>query len=302
MASITHEPHKDPQDVLRDIHASLTSLRRDFQRLSTSVEAVEQRVEVLSGLRQLQESPLRPVLPVEVRSPKLSEVFSSQNGFNSASPSRPGSSGSNRSNGVERKSSLSRASNSISSKINLTTYPGQSGIDPIRLIWGHVDPIQRGPVVVSRGKSTIRRRNAVGAHGGSYSIYFALAVASKSLDADHKPDFTNTYPAVNIGPFQQWADPTKIVSMDPLGHLAPQIYSDLMQRESIDIKPTIAITKAHMRLPELEHSVQTGRLVPDGKICLNEKGEIAVTKFAIEPVWYLPGIAERFDIGKFPTP
>lgn len=57
-----------------------------------------------------------------------------------------------------------------------------------------------------------------------------------------------------------------------------------------------AITKAHMKLPELESSVREGRLVPDGKVCLNESGELAVTKFAVEPVWYLPGVAERFGI------
>jgi GTP cyclohydrolase II len=29
---------------------------------------------------------------------------------------------------------------------------------------------------------------------------------------------------------------------------------------------------------------------------LNSSGELAVTKFAVEPVWYLPGVAERFGI------
>ena len=38
-----------------------------------------------------------------------------------------------------------------------------------------------------------------------------------------------------------------------------------------------------MKLPELERSVHSGRLVPDGKICINETGELAVTKFAVEP-------------------
>lgn len=140
---------------------------------------------------------------------------------------------------------------------------------------------------------------AIGAHGGSFSIYHALAVASRDLDVDHRPDFTNTEPAVNIGPFPQWADSKKIVSMDPLGHLAPVIFKDVIARENVDIRPTIAITKAHMKLPELERSVKTGRLVPDGRICLNATGELAVTKFAVEPVWYLPGVAERFGIGMY---
>lgn len=138
---------------------------------------------------------------------------------------------------------------------------------------------------------------AIGAHGGSYSIYHALAVASKNLNVDHKPDFTNTEPAVDIGPCSQWAEAKKIVSMDPLGHLSPWLYSDLIREENIHIRPTIAVTKAHMKLPELEQSVSAGRLIPDGKICLNETGELAVTKFAVEPVWYLPGVAERFGIG-----
>lgn len=150
--------------------------------------------------------------------------------------------------------------------------------------------------MVSRSSSTIGRRNATGAHGGSYSIYFALALASKQLDINHKPDFTNTEPAVNIGPFPQWGDKKKIVSMDPWGHLAPWLFADTINKEDVDIRPTIAITKAHMKLPELEESVRKGRLVPDGKVCLNAAGELAVTKFAVEPVWYLPGVAERFGI------
>ena len=104
-------------------------------------------------------------------------------------------------------------------------------------------------------------------------------MASKHLDVDHKPDFTNTEPAVNIGPFPQWANAHKIVSMDPLGHLAPWLFRDMIADENLDIRPTIAITRAHMKLPELQHSVQTGRLVPDGKICLNETGELAVILF-----------------------
>jgi hypothetical protein len=48
-----------------------------------------------------------------------------------------------------------------SSRIILTTYPGQSGIDPIRMDWGNVDPLKRGPVVVSRHHNTVRRRNGL---------------------------------------------------------------------------------------------------------------------------------------------
>ena len=38
-----------------------------------------------------------------------------------------------------------------------------------------------------------------------------------------------------------------------------------------------------------------GRLKVDGTI-MKDTGEVAVTKAAVEPVWYLPGIAERFGV------
>ncbi|GJC93873.1 GTP cyclohydrolase II [Colletotrichum higginsianum] len=68
--------------------------------------------------------------------------------------------------------------------------------------------------------------------GGSYSIYYALAVASKQLNLEHRPDFTNTEPAANIGPFPQWGDPKKIVAMDPWGHLAPWLFKDTIEKQN----------------------------------------------------------------------
>ncbi|KAM0494866.1 hypothetical protein ACHAP9_009049 [Verticillium nonalfalfae] len=68
--------------------------------------------------------------------------------------------------------------------------------------------------------------------GGSYSIYYALAVASKQLDLEHRPDFTNTEPASRIGPFPQWGDEKKIVAMDPWGHLAPWLFKDTIENEN----------------------------------------------------------------------
>ncbi|HUA54332.1 MAG TPA: GTP cyclohydrolase II, partial [Candidatus Sulfotelmatobacter sp.] len=41
--------------------------------------------------------------------------------------------------------------------------------------------------------------------------------------------------------------------------------------------------------------IRAGRLAPDGTI-LSATGDVRVTKAAIDPVWYLPGIAERFGI------
>ncbi|EEP79205.1 hypothetical protein UREG_04051 [Uncinocarpus reesii 1704] len=267
--------------TLNEILATLKSIQHDHSKLSLAVDTISARVDKLA-----------------VADPKTivthsKDATSNQPTSIPSTPTQP-SKPSISSEDVSAKDT--KRSQSTTSRIILTTYPGQSGIDPIPMDWGNKEPIRRGPVVVSRHQNTVRRRNAIGAHGGSYAIYHALAVASKHLDLEHRPDFTNTEPAANIGPFPQWADKKKIVSMDPLGHLAPWIFKDIITKENIDIRPTIAVTKAHMKLPELEQSVRSGRLVPDGKICLNEMGELAVTKIAVEPVWYLPGVAERFGI------
>ncbi|KAK8149499.1 Uracil-regulated protein 1 [Beauveria asiatica] len=166
-------------------------------------------------------------------------------------------------------------------------HPGETGLEP-----QNSSLLAQKSGFTSRIVLTTDRNRS----GGSYSVYYALAVASRELNTDHRPDFTNTEPAANIGPFAQWGDKKKIVAMDPWGHLTPWQFKDIMEKENIDLRPTIAITKAHMKLPELEESVRLGRLVPDGKVCLNKQGELAVTKFAVEPVWYLPGVAERFGI------
>ncbi|MCJ1392355.1 Uracil-regulated protein 1 [Xylographa bjoerkii] len=294
MASSLSDDGPNALTLLRQVQATLQTIQQDYKALSAVVETINGRVNILSGIKEINAVAKQIGDHSQFPEPASPSVPAS---FEETGTTLENTNSPNILEGPKESSMTSALSRSNpTSRIILTTYPGQSGIDPLKMHWGHVDPMQRGPVVVSRNHSTIRRRNAIGAHGGSYSIYHALAVASKDLDVDHKPDFTNTEPAVNIGPFPQWADAHKIVSMDPLGHLAPWLFRDMIANENLDIRPTIAITKAHMKLPELQHSVQMGRLVPDGKICLNETGELAVTKFAVEPVWYLPGVAERFGI------
>ncbi|KAL1590379.1 hypothetical protein WHR41_00677 [Cladosporium halotolerans] len=280
----------DTTGILQEILSSLRSLKQDHSQLASAVDAINGRVNTLAGIKQIQDGIAHDAtLPSPTIAPKADDAKAALNSLDGVSKDE----------GADQTQATSpppgrRAS--TTSKIILTSYPGQAGVDPIPLKWGAKDPKERGPVIVTRSPSTIRRRNAIGAHGGSYSIYYALAVGSQQLNTDHKPDFTNTEPAANIGPFPAWSDPKKIVAMDPLGHLAPWLFKDLIQKENIEIRPTIAVTKAHMKLPELEESVRKGRLVPDGKICLNETGELNVTKFAVEPVWNLPGVAERFGI------
>jgi GTP cyclohydrolase II len=178
--------------------------------------------------------------------------------------------------------------------IVLTSHPGRGGAKPVPICWGEIDPLKRGPVIGSLSKSA--HRNAIGTHSGSYSVYRALAVASGALQADHRPDFTNTSPAEHIGPHPSWGDPGKIVCLDPFGALVSEIYTPFYQ-QGYDIRPTIAITKAHINLPELQDAVAKKRVRVDGKI-VKEGGNLVVTKIAIDPVWYLPGIAARLGVAE----
>ncbi len=45
--------------------------------------------------------------------------------------------------------------------------------------------------------------------------------------------------------------------------------------------------------PEIATAIAAGRLHPDGEVLL-KNGAALVTKAAIEPVWFLPGVAARF--------
>ncbi|KNE99745.1 hypothetical protein PSTG_07032 [Puccinia striiformis f. sp. tritici PST-78] len=194
-------------------------------------------------------------------------------------------------------------------RLILTTYPGQTGIHPIPMEWGASDPQKRGPVVASRHPLSLKIRNAIGAYSGPYCIYKALATAIGAIDPNHRPDYTNTQPPFAVPPNPSWFDPSKIVSMDPWGHLAPELFKSYFD-SGVDIRPTVACTKAHLKLAELDEAVAQGNLLIDGKIVVKSPEErhiltskqagveVQVTKAAVEPVWNLPGVAARFNISE----
>ncbi len=177
--------------------------------------------------------------------------------------------------------------------IKLTSHPHQrDAASPVA--WGATCAADRGPVVGAVKDGA--RRNVIGAHSGSYALYRALAVAAGTLDPVHVPDLTDTAPAARIGPYRQWGDAGKIVSLDPYGHMVSETFAEQLEA-GLDIRPTIAVTKARVNMPEIREAMRNGRLEPDGEL-LAENGDVRVTKAAIEPVWYLPGIAERFGISE----
>jgi GTP cyclohydrolase II len=178
--------------------------------------------------------------------------------------------------------------------IRLTSHPGQGTAGAPAIHWGAADALERGPVV---GTTTNRsQRNVVGTHSGSYGVYRALAVAAGNLTKGHRADLTNTAPTDLIGPYEQWGDAQKIVSIDPWGASVQSVFADYLE-QGYDIRPTIAVTKAHIHLPEIRQAMAFQRLHVDGKVLL-EDSSASVTKIAIEPVWWLPGVARRFKVGE----
>ena len=185
-------------------------------------------------------------------------------------------------------------SSNRSTHIRLTSHPGAQA--PVRypVRWADAEPARRGPIVGTVANPA--DRNVIGTHGGSYSLYRALAVSSGALNPIQRPDLRNTAPVVAIGPHPQWSEPGKIVSLDPFGHLATDIFAREIA-EGVDIRPTIAITRARLTMAELSDAIRLGRLAVDGDI-VRENGDVSVTKAAIDPVWHLPGIAARFNVSE----
>ena len=177
--------------------------------------------------------------------------------------------------------------------IRLTSHPTggapMAGATP-PVAWGAPSAAERGPIVGTTSNRS--HRNVIGTHSGSYGIYRALAVAAGSLKRAHRADLTDTLPTDIIGPHPSWFDAERIVSLDPFGAVVADVFREQIAA-GVDIRPTIAVTKAHIELPEIKSAIQAGRLKADGKVLL-ENGSAVVTKAAIEPVWWLPGVARRF--------
>src|ERR1044072_7316392 len=150
-----------------------------------------------------------------------------------------------------------------SGHIRLTSHPGSRAPARFPLRWGAATAEERGPVIATVNAGP--HRNAIGAHGGSYSIYRALAISSGAMDPSARPDLNDTAPVIEIGPPKQWGGPDKIVSLDPSGLRVAEYFGDLLA-EGIALRPSIGITKARLTLPEIQAAIEGGRLAVDGDI------------------------------------
>lgn len=189
---------------------------------------------------------------------------------------------------TEQKNPRARGVNHIL----LTSHAIEMPFKAPKIHWFAKTPQERGPVIGTI--SDKQQRNCIGSHSGSYTIYRALSIASGKYPSDHKPDLANTQPTNAVSQQPSWSEPGKIISLDPWGANIVDAFADYLGK-GFNIQPSIAITQAYLKLPEIYEAISKGRLQVDGKF-INKAGDIRVTKVAIDPVWYLPGLAERFGM------
>ena len=178
------------------------------------------------------------------------------------------------------------------SHVVLTSHKNVVFKDRPQIAWGAKTARERGPII---GATVAQRtRNVIGSHGGGYTVYRALAIAAGKYPQDFRSDLENTHATARIGPFDSWTDPDKIVSIDPWGARIVENFKDYID-QGYSISPTIAVTQAQLTIPEVTCAIDLGRIPIDEKIVTPSK-DVKVTKVAMEPVWYLPGIAKRIGI------
>jgi hypothetical protein len=117
----------DTAAMLKEILLSVRSLKQENAQLSASVDAINGRVNTLAGIKQIKDGVAHDsTLPSPKIAAQSKNIDSSLEGKDanidgSQQPSPP----------TER-----RPSTTSTSKIILTSYPGQAGVDPIPLKWG----------------------------------------------------------------------------------------------------------------------------------------------------------------------
>lgn len=158
----------DQLKALKQIQVTLQSIQRDNEHLSAAVDAIHGRVNILAGIKQVHDTALEQrsssnaAVPTGTLASNDPQEYSSDvqsAAYDTASPRLLATDARHENVPTAKPSPLLRGTGATTSRIILTTYPGQSGIDPLVMNWGHVDPLHRGPVIVSRAQSTIRRRN-----------------------------------------------------------------------------------------------------------------------------------------------
>jgi hypothetical protein len=145
--------------LLKEILAGMKALRQENTQLASAVDLINGRVNVLAGVKQVKDEATKATSNETKPKPEEEKTVEAVSEKYEQPP-------------ATIESAPRRASVSKTSKIILTSYPGQAGVDPLPMSWGDKDFSVRGPVVVSRHPNTIRRRN--GMHTFPYNCFSVL--------------------------------------------------------------------------------------------------------------------------------
>ena len=157
----------DQDELLKEILSTVRSIQKDYHHLSATIENIQGQVKVLSDDIKAHDTPERNHLSQAHGALAQPSIAGCQRVAGAAEPDPSAQASSlelcsvapSEARGDEEYLYGRKHSATATSRIILTTYPGQSGIDPLIMNWGHMDALRRGPVVVSRVQSTVRRRN-----------------------------------------------------------------------------------------------------------------------------------------------
>lgn len=141
--------------VLKEILEGLKALRSENSVLAASVDKINGRVNMLAGIKQIKDEAADAAASGQLDGEKANGVEPEESKSVEAVSEQYEQPPSD-ADAQPRRTSVSKIS-----KIILTSYPGQAGVDPLPMQWGAKDPAVRGPVVVSRHANTIRRRNGM---------------------------------------------------------------------------------------------------------------------------------------------
>lgn len=116
----------DMAAMLKEILSSVRSLKQENAQLSASVDAINGRVNTLAGIKQIQDGVAHDATlssrKTAAHSKAIDNAPENQDATDESQSASPP---------TER-----RPSTTSTSKIILTSYPGQAGVDPIPLNWG----------------------------------------------------------------------------------------------------------------------------------------------------------------------
>ena len=168
MSSADLTPPSESFELMKQVLSTVQSIQQNYSHLSAAVESIQGQVELLAGARQIHDKAEEHGTPINGKNPLTVSKTSHSQHVDTIGPPAAWSASTQSSDRDCAQDSIrdgvlslskKRTGATSASRIILTTYPNQAGIEPVTLNWGHRDPIERGPVVVSRNQNTIRRRN-----------------------------------------------------------------------------------------------------------------------------------------------